>query len=97
MMFAELNPMLTLTHPAQYHQLAFNCLTCPGQKIAIHVSIDGMPKGDGVWGLRLSSDYSWNKVSIIPSINNVRPEGHGRKTPCKAHISVTDGKVSLTR
>lgn len=95
MKFSSLNPMLTHTPPAKWHQLRFDCPTCLGKIIAIHVSLDGEPKGEGIWGLRLADDFSWDGATIVPSINNTSPLGHGRKSPCSAHLSVTKGEVGL--
>lgn len=95
MKFSQLNPMLTFTAPAKWHELCFDCPTCPGKRICIHVSIDGVPQGDSVWGLKLAASLSWDDVSIVPSINNATAYGHGR-IPCRAHISITDGNVVLS-
>lgn len=93
--FSELHPMMTHTPPAKYHQLIFDCPTCPGRKISIHVSLDGIAKiEDHAWGMTLPDNLSWDSVSITPSIGNEGTDRHGRGIPCTAHIEIKDGVVT---
>jgi hypothetical protein len=92
--FSELRPMLTHTPPSKWHQLTFDCPTCPGERIVIHVSLDGIPKGgEHVWGITLPNNLSWDSVTVSPSIGNEGLNRHGRGKKCTAHVTVTDGVV----
>jgi hypothetical protein len=94
MRFSELNPMLTKAAESQYHELTFNCPAHGKDRLSVHVSLDGLPKGDTVWGLKLpDNEYGWDRVTIIPSMNFTRPDRHGRGKPCDVHFSVIDGTI----
>lgn len=99
MRFADLHPILTwspYTPPEYCHELVFDCPSSPGQKMAVHVSINGIPKPPAIWGLTLPKDppnFDWNDATIIPSINNAGPNRHGRGVPCTAHVEIIKGDI----
>jgi Family of unknown function (DUF6527) len=95
--FGELHPSLNWTAEFGY-ELSFDCPTCLGKRVVIYVSLDGKPKPPATWGIELLQppDFSWDKVTITPSINNTGPTRHGRGSPCRAHLTITNGEVILS-
>lgn len=89
MKFSELNPMLGQSERG--HQLVMTCPTCK-QRFPIDVSLDGEPKGNATWGIKFpETGYSWDDVTIVPSI-----QGHPQPRniqKCPNHMSIIKGVI----
>lgn len=84
-------------------QLSFDCPTCgtPWRQL-VKARLNGPCGPAGVWAWTAAPfsnvppvPLDWNTVTINPSIRCEGISAHGRKKPCQAHFTVTDGVIRL--
>ena len=93
----DLNPSIG-KHPDKpnWWCLSFDCPTCgPPYRIAVN-TIEGSPpdQTQALWSISFGDTQDIREsLTIVPSINNHRPMGHGRKKSCSWHGNITNGIV----
>jgi len=98
---ADLHPEFIYYVDSEYATLIFDCPTCKGGKVAIKCWNKAPDEKrrifsiDGLW--LFNPSRNWDSVTVIPSIGNEGVGRHGlKKPPCRAHITLSQGRIILT-